>query len=146
VLVYGTGATARSTIAALRELKIEKIYLTGRNTAAGNKLVSEFGVNFMPMNQLKDILFAGIIQTTSVGMYPNTIELPPLADFFRPGMLVFDVIFNPVKTRLLEEAEEAGCRIISGTEMYIRQALRQFELFSGKHTTLDMVEKIWKTL
>jgi shikimate dehydrogenase len=145
-LVYGTGATARSTIAALQELNVKEIYLTGRNEQKGQELAADFGIRFQKMNQLTGNSFSAIFQTTPVGMYPQNNELPPLIDFLKPGMLVFDVIYNPIFTRFLEQAKNIGCRTISGEMMFLRQAFRQFEIFSGSQTSLEMVEKIWREL
>jgi 3-dehydroquinate dehydratase/shikimate dehydrogenase len=145
-LVYGTGATARSTIAAMQQLHVKEIFLTGRNDQKGQALAEEFGIRFQTLDQLNGNSFSAIFQTTPVGMYPQNKEAPPLIDILKPGMLVFDVIYNPPITHFLEQASEIGCRIISGEMMYLRQAYRQFELFSGYQTSLEMVEKIWREL
>jgi 3-dehydroquinate dehydratase/shikimate dehydrogenase len=144
VMVYGTGATTRSAIAALKELNRKEIYLSGRNLQKGKEIADEFGVKFKALTQLKEIPFSGIIQTTPVGMFPRTDEIPPLVDFLKPGMLVFDVIYNPATTRFLHQAMDVGCRVISGEMMYLHQAYWQFELFSGTRISLEMIEKIWR--
>jgi shikimate 5-dehydrogenase len=57
--------------------------------------------------------------------------------------LVFDVVYNPPQTRFLKMAEKEGCQIISGEEMFLRQAINQFELFSGIRTSLREVKEVW---
>ena len=54
-------------------------------------------------------------------------------------MIVFDTIYNPERTLLIKEARDRGCRTVTGVEMFIRQAGRQFELFTGKPAPLDVM-------
>ncbi|XP_022723002.1 bifunctional 3-dehydroquinate dehydratase/shikimate dehydrogenase, chloroplastic isoform X1 [Durio zibethinus] len=72
-----------------------------------------------------------LANTTSVGMQPNIDETPIPKDVLKYYSLVFDAIYTPKITRLLREAEESGATIVSGLEMFIRQAYEQFERFTG---------------
>lgn len=73
-----------------------------------------------------------VIQGTPTGMYPHGIDdsLVP-ADLFRPEQVVFDMVYRPLRTRLLREAEDAGCQIVLGLEMLLNQAALQFELWTN---------------
>jgi len=74
-----------------------------------------------------------IINTTSVGMYPNIHESPLHGGFtFKSSQIVFDAIYNPPKTKLLIDAELNGCRIINGAGMLFYQGVRAFEIWTGK--------------
>ena len=66
-------------------------------------------------------------------MYPNVDASPFGADLpqFQPETVVFDTIYNPMKTKLLQQAEAAGAKTISGVEMFVRQAVAQFESWTG---------------
>lgn len=78
-----------------------------------------------------------VVNCTPIGMHPNVDETPFKQHWFREEMGVFDMIYNPETTLMLREAQERGCRVVSGVEMFIRQAAAQFELFTGKTVTLD---------
>lgn len=72
-----------------------------------------------------------IIQCTPIGMHPKVDATLIPADLFRQGQVVFDAVYNPLETRLLREARAAGLQTISGVEMFINQAVLQFEQFTG---------------
>ncbi len=146
VLVYGTGATARSALTALRELEAGSIYISGRNSVKGRELAKEFGANFIPEKEIDSVVAVVLMQTTPVGMYPAVSEMPPLIHHLEKAELVFDVIYNPVRTRLLESAHEKGCRIITGVDMYLRQAVKQFRIFSGLSLNLAELTDQWNEL
>jgi len=84
------------------------------------------------------------INTTSVGMHPKVDE-SPLGENppkFSPDTLVFDTIYNPMETTLLREAKEAGAKTVGGVEMFVRQAARQFEAWTGKSAPLDVFRRV----
>ncbi len=72
-----------------------------------------------------------LVNATSVGMSPAPGETPVAADLLRPGLVVFDVVYQPAKTRLLREAEAAGAGIISGLDMLLWQGALAFEMWTG---------------
>lgn len=72
-----------------------------------------------------------LANASSVGMEPNSNESPITKDALRAYEVVFDAVYTPRNTRLLQEASEAGAIVVSGVEMFIRQALGQFRLFTG---------------
>ncbi len=73
-----------------------------------------------------------ILHGTPVGMHPHVDGTCVPKAFFRPGQVVFDMVYRPQKTRLLREAEEAGCTILFGIHMLINQAVLQFERWTGQ--------------
>jgi shikimate dehydrogenase len=73
-----------------------------------------------------------LINATPLGMGPNADETPVDRDLLRPGLLVFDSVYNPPRTRLLREAEEAGARTLSGMSMLVYQGAASFELWTGR--------------
>ncbi|KAJ4956139.1 hypothetical protein NE237_012922 [Protea cynaroides] len=72
-----------------------------------------------------------LANATPLGMHPNTDRIPVAEDTLGVYQLVFDSVYNPRKTRLLKEAEAAGTVAVSGVEMFLRQAIGQFDLFTG---------------
>jgi shikimate dehydrogenase len=83
-----------------------------------------------------------IINCTPVGMHPREYAslVPPA--LFRPGQTVFDIVYNPLETRLLAEARAAGLRVVSGVEMFINQAVLQFQRFTGVDAPVDVMRRV----
>ena len=81
-----------------------------------------------------------VIQGTPVGLYPHGIYgtiIPK--ELLRPEQVVFDMVYRPLKTRLIREAEEAGCQTIPGLEMLIHQAALQFERWTGAPAPIEVM-------
>ncbi len=145
-VVIGTGGTARSAIAALRRLEIYPIMITGRNQEKGAYLAKLFGVDYMNYNEIIGVNASLIIQTTPVGMVPNINEVPPGVELLKRGRIVLDVIYNPAETRFLKHARAKGCITISGVEMFVLQAARQFELFTGQKISPEEVREAFERI
>jgi shikimate dehydrogenase len=87
-----------------------------------------------------------LCNATPLGMHPNVEQSPVAQSIFNSSMAVFDIVYNPLKTRLLKEAEEAGCKTLGGTGMLIHQGVESFKLwfplsepkFSGLEDLLDI--------
>ncbi|KAM7477708.1 hypothetical protein LguiA_025921 [Lonicera macranthoides] len=73
-----------------------------------------------------------LANATPIGMHPNTdTRIPVAEETLRGYRLVFDAVYTPRKTKLLKDADDAGAAIVSGVEMFLRQAMGQFNLFTG---------------
>ncbi|HUV75331.1 MAG TPA: shikimate dehydrogenase [Dehalococcoidales bacterium] len=82
-----------------------------------------------------------LVNATSVGMSPGTGETPLPARLLKPGLVVFDIVYNPVRTRLLREAEAAGARTIGGLDMLVWQGAMAFEKWTGRKAPLELMKK-----
>jgi shikimate 5-dehydrogenase len=74
-------------------------------------------------------------------MYPKVGDTPVKKEFLK-DMLVFDIVYNPLKTRLIREAEQNGCTTIMGLEMFVNQAALQFELWTGRKAPVELMRKV----
>lgn len=83
-----------------------------------------------------------LANASAVGMQPNIDQTPVCKESLGSYELVFDAVYTPRKTRLLQEAAEVGVVVVSGVEMFIRQALGQFKLFTGGLVAEDFMRKI----
>ncbi|XP_058076132.1 bifunctional 3-dehydroquinate dehydratase/shikimate dehydrogenase, chloroplastic-like isoform X2 [Magnolia sinica] len=83
-----------------------------------------------------------LANATAVGMQPNSGQTPVAKEALGAYDLVFDSVYTPRNTRLLKEAEEAGAIAVSGVEMFIRQAIGQFNLFTGGEAPEEFMRKI----
>jgi shikimate dehydrogenase len=83
-----------------------------------------------------------IINCTPIGMHPNEgVSLVPV-ELFRAGQVVFDVVYNPLETRLLCDAKSRGLLTVSGVEMFINQAAMQFERFTGTEAPVEVMRRV----
>ena len=88
-----------------------------------------------------------LVNATSVGMSPNINESPVPFNLLKPDLAVFDIVYNPIKTKLLREAEEPGAETISGVDMFVWQGALAFEQWTGIKALLELMrEEVIKQL
>ncbi|MFZ0199761.1 MAG: shikimate dehydrogenase [Candidatus Sulfotelmatobacter sp.] len=129
ILVLGAGGAARAAVFGLKERGAE-VYILNRSAAAAQKLARRAHARSLKRADLKKYVFDVIINATPVGM-GNTRETP-LQEKEINARYVFDMIYDPAETRLLQLAKQRGAQIIPGIEMFVHQAARQFEIWTGK--------------
>lgn len=83
-----------------------------------------------------------IINCTPVGMHPNVEATLVPEHLFRPGQVIFDVVYNPLETKLLRQAKAKGLKAIPGVEMFINQAILQFERFAGADAPEELMRSV----
>jgi len=83
-----------------------------------------------------------IIHCTPVGMHPNEDATLITAELFRPEQVVFDIVYTPLETKLLADAKSRGLKVICGVEMFINQAVMQFEQFTGLDAPVDVMRRV----
>jgi shikimate dehydrogenase len=83
-----------------------------------------------------------IIHCTPVGMHPKTDASLIPEELFLPGQVVFDIVYTPQKTKLLKNAMARGLKTISGADMFINQAVLQFEAFTGAKAPEEVMRKV----
>ena len=147
VAVIGAGGTGRTAVAALAGCGAT-VVVYNRTKERANTLAVEFDgkagkVVAARMEKLCDSCCHVFVNTTSVGMHPNVNDSPfgKSVPKFGEGALVFDTVYNPPRTKLLEQAEAAGARTVGGAEMFVRQAARQFELWTGQPAPIDVMRR-----
>jgi len=83
-----------------------------------------------------------IIHCTPVGMHPNEDATLITAELFRPEQVVFDIVYTPLETKLLADAKSRGLKVICGVEMFINQAVMQFEQFTGLDAPVEVMRRV----
>ncbi len=83
-----------------------------------------------------------VIHCTPIGMYPKVDASIVPADLFHAGQVVFDIVYTPLETKLLADARSRGCRIIPGVEMFLNQAVLQFEYFTGVSAPVEAMRRV----
>ncbi|OPY03874.1 MAG: Shikimate dehydrogenase [Syntrophus sp. PtaB.Bin001] len=140
-IVVGAGGTARAALyGLLREGGLPMI--VNRTVEHGRKLAEEFGCGYFPLADIGHLEGDVLINTTPVGMTPNTGFSPVPAFVLNRFRLVADVIYNPLTTRLLREAEQAGCAVLSGMEMFVEQGAAQFRLWTGMEPPVALMWQV----
>ncbi|PYV59914.1 MAG: shikimate dehydrogenase [Acidobacteria bacterium] len=139
ILVLGAGGAARAAVFGLKD-RGAQVFILNRHTEKGKKLARQAKARTMKRLDLKKLDFDVIINATSVGM-GNTRESPLSADEIK-AKYVFDMVYDPAETLLLKLAKERGCEVIAGSEMFVHQAARQFEIWTGKPAPREDMLKI----
>lgn len=83
-----------------------------------------------------------VINCTPVGMHPQVDKSLVPAELFRAGQVVFDIVYNPMETKLLADARARGLKVIPGVEMFLNQAVLQFERFSGVDAPIEVMRRV----
>lgn len=138
--VLGAGGAARAVVAALIDAGVPEIILTNRTRVRADKLKEDFGqrIRVVDWVQAGNIIEEAhlVVNTTSLGMIGKPELRVPL-DGLRPGAVVTDLVYAPLKTRLLQEAEAAGCTVVDGLGMLLHQAVPGFERWFGIRPEVD---------
>ena len=111
----------------------------GRNTDRVRALAKICGAEALAREQLDTRRFDAVVHATPLGMYPQVDEC-----FFNgsiPADVVFDMVYNPVETVLIKRAREQGKTVVLGLDMFIEQAVRQFEIWTGESAPRPAMEK-----
>lgn len=83
-----------------------------------------------------------LINATPVGMSPQVNETPVPGEMLHKNLAVFDIVYTPIRTQLLKDAEENQCQTVGGVEMFIHQAVAQFELWTGKEAPVKVMREV----
>jgi 3-dehydroquinate dehydratase/shikimate dehydrogenase len=138
VLIVGNGGAARGAACALADAGA-KISLVGRNPDRVRALAKLCSAEPLLREQLATRKFDAVVHATPLGMYPHVNEC-----FFNgsiPGDVIFDMVYNPLETVLIHRAREQGKAVIPGLEMFLEQAVKQFELWTGESAPRALMEK-----
>lgn len=138
VIVLGTGGSAKSILTVLSH-QCAKSITTVKQTATNGAITYE---ECYKKHGDAEIL----INTSPVGMYPN-VDISPMDLRNLPGLhAVVDIIYNPLKTKLLLQAEELGLTSVNGLEMLVAQAVYAVEHFTGKEVKRDIIKKVYEEI
>lgn len=139
-VVFGAGGAARAVVASLIEAGVPEILVTNRTRARAERLHEDFGkrVRVVDWVQAGNIVEEArlLVNTTSLGMIGKPELRVPL-DGLQRGTVVTDLVYTPLKTHLLQVAEEAGCITVDGLGMLLYQAVPGFERWFGTRPVVD---------
>jgi shikimate dehydrogenase len=140
VVLLGAGGSAKAIGFGLLEAGAN-IVICSRTESRGRLLATELDCPWHGLNELSELQGHILVNATSAGMTPNSDVSLIEQNALRRYQVVMDIVYSPLKTRLLREAEEAGCITVNGLEMLLYQGVAQFELWTGKEAPVDVMRK-----
>jgi shikimate dehydrogenase len=140
-VIIGAGGTARAAAYGIIKEGGTPI-IANRLSEKGKILSAKFHCRFYPLAEVGKIAADCLINTTPVGMYPHVDESPVDAGVLAGYKYVMDVIYNPLKTKLLQDAEMLGCHTFSGLDMFVHQGAEQLKLWTGKEPNRGLMKKV----
>lgn len=141
ILILGAGGAARAIGYGVRT-QGARVTIANRSPEAGAALAADLEVDFLPLTEVIPDHFDILINTTPVGMHPAHEISPIPDDSLSADMVVMDIIYNPLETRLLKAAGQAGCCTIDGLAMFVNQGARQFEWWTGREAPVDLMRQV----
>ena len=137
-LLLGAGGVARAIAFSLVRKKA-KVKICARNAKKAEALSDWLKCDTVPWELRGEFETSVLVNCTPVGMHPKMDETPFEGKWLDKKTIVFDTIYNPERTLLIKEARELGCTVVTGVDMFVRQAAKQFKLFTGKDPVLEDV-------
>jgi shikimate dehydrogenase len=142
VLQLGAGGAGRAVAFALRDLGVASLGIYDRDTGRAKKLCADLGPCAHPLDAPEPAATnaAGIVNATPIGMTGHE-GLPMTPDVVRASQFVADVIYTPLETEFVKAAKARGARTMGGAGMCVHQAVRAFELFTGRSADVERMRR-----
>ena len=150
ILLLGAGGAARAISFQILMNGASSLVISNRTNEKAEELrddlvekldpdVKVIDLGFKLEKELNDVDI--LINTTPIGMYPNISQKPLVtADMMHEGLIVYDIVYNPLKTGLLVEAEKAGAKTISGFKMLMYQGVEAFKIWTGIEPPIELFQ------
>jgi shikimate dehydrogenase len=155
-LVFGAGGASRALCFALASRGVKALAIIDRLDQASESLVRDINrrvrqcAQFFPFGKapVGDLVGGSdvLVNASGVGMFPHTEETPVDRRHLRKGLLVCDLTYNPPRTRLLLDAQQAGCRTMNGVGMAVHQGARGFALLTGRPEPTAIMKDVMRRI
>jgi len=147
--VLGAGGAARAVLAGLRDFGC-RVTVYGRTAERTQRVADDCGFLAARWDDRVHRRGEVLIHCTPIGLWPEADASPMPAETLAGCRLVFDLIYRPLETKLLQDAAAHGCRTLNGLDMFVRQAATQFELWTGlspntRHAVSLLTDEITRT-
>lgn len=138
--IIGAGGVARAIVAGLAHYGAE-VTVYNRTVIRAHQLAAEFSCMHGGLDEAERASAEVIVNCTPLGMHPEP-NATPLRRIPPSTRTVFDTIYNPIRTKLLRQAAEAGCRTVTGVDMFVNQAAAQYEVWTGKPAPREVMRDV----
>ncbi len=145
VLLLGAGGVAKAIGYGLRQ-RGAIVAVASRTDARSEELAGMIGGRAIPWSARHDIRVGILVNCTPIGMHPDIDRSPYQADKLHEDTIVFDTVYNPEQTLLIKDAKKAGCFVVNGLDMFVRQAAYQYKLFTGLEPPAQLMRETVKRL
>ncbi|MBW1842212.1 MAG: shikimate dehydrogenase [Deltaproteobacteria bacterium] len=146
VALIGAGGAARAIGFGVKS-EGGHVTVLNRSPVRGEKLAKDLDADFQPLSNFKNVKCHILINTTPLGMTPRVDDIPINREDLDASMIVMDIVYNPLRTRLLKEAAIVGCKTIDGVSMFVYQGAFQLEMWTGMKAPVEVMRRaVLKTL
>lgn len=150
-LLIGAGGATRACIVALVMKGCKEIIILNRTLSKAKSMMKElskkleidYSVDELGIESLKRAISSAdiLVNSTPIGTYPNLDESIIPQELIKKNMVVFDLVYNPKKTKLIRDAEKMGAKIIPGYEMFVGQGAASFKLWTGIDAPIEIMRR-----
>lgn len=145
-LLLGSGGMAKAIAFGLAH-RGANVVVASRRPQAAQSFQKLFGCRVIDWENRHTINADILLNCTPIGMHPNVDETPYDRRHLRPSMLVLDTVYNPEQTLLIKESRQQHCVIVTGVDLFMRQAAQQFQYFTGQPAPTDLMrEELKRTI
>ncbi len=145
VLLLGAGGVAKAIGYGLKQ-RGAIVAVASRTQARAEELANMIGGRALPWSARHDIRVGILVNCSPIGMHPDIDRSPYEAEKLHEDTIVFDTVYNPEQTLLVKEARKAGCFVVNGLDMFVRQAAYQYKLFTGLEPPSQLMRDTVKRL
>lgn len=138
-LVLGAGGVAKAVCYALNSRNV-KLVIANRKPERAIELAKRWGARAVPFEDRKNVQCDMLVNCTDVGRHPDVNKTPYEGEWMNRSMIVFDAVYTPEQTLFIKEARNKGCAVVTGLDMFVRQAARQFQLFTDVESTPELMD------
>jgi 3-dehydroquinate dehydratase/shikimate dehydrogenase len=143
VLILGAGGVAKAIAFGLKRRQANTV-IASRTKYRADQLAEQMGCRAVEWDERHSVKPDIVINGTPVGMHPHVNETPYDSRYLKHSTVVFDTVYNPEQTLLVKEARTKGCRVVTGVDMFVRQAAMQFEKFTGHVPPINVMREAVK--
>jgi shikimate dehydrogenase len=142
--VIGAGGAARAVVHGMAAAGA-RVTVVNRSEERGKRLAARQQTAYCPLGAFGGLEWDILVNATPVGMHPDVDAIPVPEEEIRPGTVVMDTVYNPMRTRLIHAAAKRGCRVVTGDAMFVHQGAAQFTLWTGRPAPVEAMREAVRT-
>lgn len=140
IVIFGAGGASHAIVYGLKNKNVT-LTILDRTIEKAQSLACQYKTEYAIASTHSITKYDIIINTTPLGMYPDTDSSVLEAKDLAPTQIVYDIVYNPLNTKLIQEARKAGCQTITGEKMFLYQGIKQFEIWTNQKAPIEAMHK-----